>query len=96
MVFNPSFPYRLAHMVTAAFLTTSFVIAGISGWYLAQGPVRRIHPQLATRMALGHDLALLAPLQILLGDLHGLNTLHHQPTKIAAMEGHWEGGKARR
>ena len=78
------------HMVTAAFLTTSFVVAGISAWYLLKGRFPE-HSKICFSMALGL-ISALAPLQILLGDLHGLNTLHHQPTKVAAMEGHWEGG----
>ncbi|AWK88718.1 cytochrome ubiquinol oxidase subunit I [Azospirillum thermophilum] len=90
VVFNPSFPYRLAHMLTAMFLTTSFVVAGISAWYLLR---RRHydHARVGLSMALGM-ITVLAPLQIFLGDLHGLNTLEHQPAKIAAMEGSWEGG----
>ena len=90
VVFNPSFPYRLAHMLTAMFLTTSLVVAGFSAWYL----LRRRHERegwIGYSMALAM-LTVLAPLQIFLGDLHGLNTLEHQPAKIAAMEGHWEGG----
>ncbi|WP_372394440.1 cytochrome ubiquinol oxidase subunit I [Azospirillum sp. HJ39] len=90
VVFNPSFPHRLAHMVTAMFLTTGFVVAGISAWYL----LKRRHVEHA-RIGLGMALSLitvLAPLQIFLGDQHGLNTLEHQPAKIAAMEGSWEGG----
>ena len=90
IVFNPSFPYRLAHMLTAMFLTTSFVVAGISAWYLLK--IRYIeHARIGLSMALGM-ITVLAPLQVFLGDLHGLNTLEHQPAKIAAMEGHWEGG----
>jgi len=90
VVFNPSFPYRLAHMLTAMFLTTSFVVAGFSAWYLLK---RRFiaHARVGLSMALWM-ITVLAPLQVLLGDLHGLNTLEHQPAKIAAMEGHWEGG----
>lgn len=90
VVFNPSFPYRLAHMVTGMYLTTGFVVAGISAWYLLQ---RRFeaYARIGLSMALGL-ITVLAPLQIFLGDLHGLNTLDHQPVKIAAMEGHWEGG----
>jgi cytochrome d ubiquinol oxidase subunit I len=90
VVFNPSFPYRLAHMVTAMFLTTSFVVAGISAFYLL---TRRHfdHAKLGLSMALAL-ITVLAPLQIFLGDEHGLNTLEHQPAKIAAMEGNWEGG----
>jgi len=90
VVFNPSFPYRLAHMLTAMFLTTGFVVAGISAWYLRK---HRHHEH--ARIGLGMALAMitvLAPLQVFLGDLHGLNTLEHQPAKIAAMEGSWEGG----
>jgi cytochrome bd ubiquinol oxidase subunit I len=90
VVFNPSFPYRLTHMLTAAFLTTSFVIAGISALYLLR--YRHVeHARTGLAMSLGL-ITVLAPLQIVLGDLHGLNTLEHQPTKVAAMEGHWEGG----
>lgn len=90
VVFNPSFPYRLTHMLTAMFLTTSFVVAGISAFYLL---TRRFieHARVGLGMALGL-ITVLAPLQVFLGDLHGLNTLEHQPAKIAAMEGHWEGG----
>jgi cytochrome bd ubiquinol oxidase subunit I len=90
IVFNPSFPFRFMHMVTATFLTTSFVVAGISAWYLLKGRFTD-HSRISFSMAIGL-ISILAPLQILLGDLHGLNTLHHQPTKVAAMEGHWEGG----
>src|SRR5689334_603590 len=90
IVFNPSFPYRLMHMVTATFLTTAFVVAGISAWYLLKGRFPQ-HSRLSFSMAVGL-ISVLAPIQIFLGDLHGLNTLEHQPTKIAAMEGNWEGG----
>ncbi|WP_119458372.1 cytochrome ubiquinol oxidase subunit I [Rhodospirillaceae bacterium SYSU D60014] len=87
-IFNPSFPYRLSHMVTAAFLTTAFVVIGISAWYLLKGQFTD-----SARRMLSMTLWLvtvLAPLQIVLGDLHGLNTFEHQPVKVAAMEGHWE------
>jgi cytochrome d ubiquinol oxidase subunit I len=87
-IFNPSFPYRLSHMVTAAFLTTAFAVIGVGAWYL-----RRNRNLPEARLMFSMTLWLvtvLAPLQILLGDLHGLNTLEHQPAKIAAMEGHWE------
>ena len=88
VVFNPSFPYRLAHMVVACFLTTSFVVAGVSAWHLLKQ--RAVpHARIGLSMALGL-IALLAPAQLVLGDLHGLNTLEHQPAKVAAMEGHWE------
>jgi cytochrome d ubiquinol oxidase subunit I len=88
IVFNPSFPYRFLHMMTAAYLTTSIAVLAVGARYLLSGA----HPTEARtmmRMGLGM-VAILAPLQLLLGDQHGLNTLHHQPTKVAAMEGHWE------
>ncbi len=88
VIFNPSFPYRLAHMVVATWLTTAFVIAGVSAWFLYKG----LHQDVA-RFCLRYGIAaaaILAPTQILIGDLHGLNTLEHQPMKVAAMEGHWE------
>jgi cytochrome bd ubiquinol oxidase subunit I len=88
VIWNPSFPYRLAHMVTAAFLATALVVGGSAAWHLLRGtdnvPVRRM-----LSMAMWMVLCT-APLQLLIGDLHGLNTLKHQPAKIAAMEGHWE------
>lgn len=90
IVFNPSFPYRYAHMVCASFLTTAFVAAGVGAWHVWRRPgteFGRMTLKLAVLTA-----ALLAPLQIVIGDLHGLNTLEHQPMKVAAMEGHWETG----
>ena len=88
VVFNPSFPYRLAHMVTAAFLTTAFVVAGVSAWHLLEG---RIVPHARVGFSMAQGLIMvLAPLQIFLGDMHGLNSFEHQPAKVAAMEGHWE------
>ncbi|MBR9812310.1 cytochrome ubiquinol oxidase subunit I [bacterium] len=87
IVFNPSFPYRYAHMICASLLTTAFVAAGVGAWHVLnhkQAEFGRMTLRLAVLTA-----ALLAPLQILLGDLHGLNTLEHQPMKVAAMEGHW-------
>lgn len=88
IVFNPSFPYRLAHMLMASLLTTAFVIAGVSAWHLRRG----LHPELAGRALRLAVLsaAVFAPAQIVLGDLHGLNTYAHQPVKVAAMEGLWE------
>ncbi|MES2919792.1 MAG: cytochrome ubiquinol oxidase subunit I [Pseudomonadota bacterium] len=87
-IFNPSFPYRFVHMVTAAYLTTAFVVVGVSAHYLRR---RRFQDSAPTAFNMGLGLiAILAPLQLVAGDLHGLNTLAHQPAKIAAMEGHWE------
>ena len=87
IIFNPSFPYRLAHMVLAAFLTTCFVIGGVGAWYLRHG----VHVEPAKKMLrLAVVFAAIAvPLQILAGDLHGLNVGEHQPIKLAAMEAHW-------
>jgi cytochrome bd ubiquinol oxidase subunit I len=88
VVFNPSFPYRLVHMVLAAYLTTAFVVGAVGAFHLLrdqQRPAARIMFSMAMWMA-----AVVAPLQILAGDLHGLNTLKHQPAKIAAMEGHFD------
>lgn len=88
VIFNPSFPYRMAHMVLAAFLTTSFVVGGVGAWHLLrdnENPGARLMFSMAMWMA-----ALVAPLQLVAGDLHGLNTLEHQPAKIAAMEGLFE------
>lgn len=91
IVFNPSFPYRFSHMYTAAFLTTSLVVLAVGARYLMAG--KHIEEaKTMTRMGLGM-VVLLAPLQAFLGDMHGLNTLEHQPAKIAAMEGHWDGSK---
>ena len=90
-IFNPSFPYRLAHMVSAAYLTTAFVVLAVGARYLVAG--RHIEDgRTMMRMAIGL-IAVFAPLQLLIGDQHGLNTLEHQPLKIAAMEGHWDGSK---
>ncbi|MFC0716720.1 cytochrome ubiquinol oxidase subunit I [Luteimonas padinae] len=90
VIFNPSFPYRLAHMVLAAFITTCFVIGGVSAWYLRRG----VHVEEGRRMLkLAVAFAAIAlPLQVLVGDLHGLNVGEHQPVKLAAMEAHWEHG----
>lgn len=88
VIFNPSFPYRFTHMVAAAYLTTAFVVSGIGAWYILQN---RSAPH--GRIMLGMGLSLivwLAPLQLVIGDLHGLNAREHQPAKIAAVEAHWE------
>ena len=87
IIFNPSFPYRLAHTVFAAYLTTAFVVGGVGAWHLLRG---NSSPQVRTMYSMAMWMAaLVAPVQILLGDLHGLNTLEHQPAKIMAMEGHY-------
>jgi len=88
IIFNPSFPYRFVHMVTAAYLTTAFTVAGIGAFYLWRGrhiPHARVMLGMAMIMAV-----FVAPLQLLFGDMHGLNTFKHQPAKVAAMEGLWE------
>jgi cytochrome d ubiquinol oxidase subunit I len=93
IIFNPSFPYRFAHMLNAAYLTTAAVVLAVGARYALAGR----HPEEARtmlRMAVGMILVS-GPLQLVIGDLHGLNTLEHQPVKVAAMEGHWresEGG----
>jgi cytochrome bd ubiquinol oxidase subunit I len=88
IIFNPSFPYRLVHMVLASALTCAFLLIGISAWQLLKG-VATASASRVLRTGLIFA-ALVAPAQMLAGDLHGLNTLKHQPQKIAAMEGIWE------
>lgn len=88
VIFNPSFPYRLAHMLCACFITGALFVAGVSAVQLR---LRRAeeHGRVALSLAIGL-LAILAPLQLVIGDLHGLNTREHQPVKLAAIEGRWE------
>lgn len=88
VIFNPSLPYRFAHTLLASGLTASFLIAGISAYQLIKQPSHRA-AKLGLRVSL-LAAALFIPVQIFVGDLHGLNTLEHQPAKIAAMEGVWE------
>jgi cytochrome d ubiquinol oxidase subunit I len=88
VIFNPSFPYRFTHMMIATYLTTSLVVAATGARYLLAGKYRE-EAMTMLRMGLGM-LALMAPLQALVGDLHGLNTLKHQPAKVAAIEAHWK------
>ncbi|CAI2537232.1 Cytochrome d ubiquinol oxidase subunit 1 [Serratia ficaria] len=88
IVFNPSFPYRLMHMTTAAFLSSAFFVGASAAWHLLKGndtPAIRKMLSMALWMAL-----IVSPVQAVLGDAHGLNTLKYQPAKIAAIEGHWE------
>jgi cytochrome d ubiquinol oxidase subunit I len=88
IVFNPSFPYRFVHMTLAAYLSTCFVVAGVAAMYLRHGRFPRratLMLQLAVVFA-----SIVVPLQIFVGDQHGLNTQEHQPAKIAAVEAHWE------
>jgi cytochrome bd ubiquinol oxidase subunit I len=88
IILNPSFPYRFAHMVVASYLTVAFIVAAVGAGYWLAG---RFSDQAQTMLRMGLGLALLlAPLQALIGDFHGLNTLKYQPAKIAAIEAHWE------
>lgn len=91
IIFNPSFPFRFAHMVTAAFLTTAFVVGGIGAYYIQSKKhvANRKHGQVMLGMAMIMAI-FVAPAQVLIGDEHGLNTLEHQPAKVAAMEGIWD------
>jgi cytochrome d ubiquinol oxidase subunit I len=106
VIFNPSFPYRLVHMLLAAYLTTAFVVGGVAAFHLLKERMSRGQPgaapspesQAATRVMFSMAMwmaAIVAPIQIMAGDAHGLNTLAYQPAKIAAIEGHTESqGKA--
>jgi cytochrome d ubiquinol oxidase subunit I len=88
IIFNPSFPYRFFHMTLATFLTTACVVAGVGAWYLLRQRYTS-HAKIMFAKAL-LAIAILAPLQLLVGDLHGGNTLEHQPVKVSAMEGIWD------
>ena len=88
IIFSPSFPYRFAHTVTAAYLTTAFIVGGVGAWHLLRD---RANQGARTMFSMAMWMAaLVAPLQIVLGHEHGLNTLEHQPAKVMAMEGHYE------
>ena len=90
IIFNPSFPYRFAHMIIAAYLTTAFVVAGVGAYYL----FKKFYVEHA-RVMLGMAMIIViffTPLQMIIGHLHGENTMEHQPVKIAAIEGNWERG----
>ena len=88
IVFNPSFPYRLVHMVIAAYLTTALLVGGVAAWHLLRGN-RSDEARTMFSMAMWMA-AIVAPIQIVAGDMHGLNTLEHQPAKVMAMEGHFQ------
>ena len=89
IVFNPSFPYRLVHTVLAAYLTTAFVVGGVGAWHLLKD---RANPHARKMFSMAMWMAaIVVPVQIFAGDLHGLNTMEHQPQKVMAMEGHYEG-----
>ena len=88
IIFNPSFPYRLVHTVIAAYLTTALVVGAVGAWHLLRD---RANPGARTMFSMAMWMAaIVAPIQIVAGDLHGLNTLEHQPAKVMAMEGHFE------
>ncbi|MDP4605386.1 MAG: cytochrome ubiquinol oxidase subunit I [Erythrobacter sp.] len=88
IVFNPSFPYRLVHTVMAAYLTTAFVVGAVGAWHLLKD---KANPHARTMFSMAMWMAaIVTPLQIFAGDMHGLNTLEHQPAKVMAMEGHYQ------
>lgn len=87
IIFNPSMPYRLAHMMTASFLTVFFLLAGLSAYRYLQGSRSQANRKVLKLAIVA--AAIFTPIQIFLGDMHGLNTLKHQPAKLAAMEGIW-------
>ncbi|MGO4766232.1 cytochrome ubiquinol oxidase subunit I [Cupriavidus sp. 2KB_3] len=88
VIFNPSFPYRLAHMVMSAMLATALFVGASGAWHLLRGDRQ---PAIKRMFSMAMWMLLVAaPLQVVIGDAHGLNTLKHQPAKIAAVEGHWE------
>ena len=88
IIFNPSFPYRLVHTVTVAYLTTAFVVGGVGAWHLLRDRTN-LHARKMFSMAMWMA-AIVAPIQIVAGDMHGINTLEHQPQKVMAMEGHYQ------
>ena len=88
VIFNPSFPFRLAHMSVAAFLTTALFVGASAAWLLLK---KKDAPAVRKMLSMAMWMVLIvAPIQAVIGDFHGLNTLKHQPAKIAALEGHWE------
>lgn len=88
IIFNPSFPYRFIHMITAAYLTTAFFVGGVAAYYLLKNVY---HTQAKIMLAMSCLLvSIVAPAQLIFGHMHGINTLEHQPVKLAAMEGNWD------
>ena len=88
VIFNPSFPYRLAHTVVASYIATALMVGGAAAWHLLRG---RDNTRVRTMLSMALWMLLAAaPIQALIGDQHGLNTMEHQPAKLAAIEGHWE------
>ncbi len=91
IIFNPSFPYRLAHVVTAIYVTTGFVVVGVASFWLLR---RRFYEEARTMLSMTlWLLTVLVPLQALIGDQHGLDTLKYQPAKLAGIEAIWDGGR---
>ena len=88
IIFNPSFPYRLVHTVTGFYLTTAFAVLGVTAWHLKRE--RHVAESRAVLAMTVTFIAIFVPIQIIAGDLHGINTMHHQPIKLAAMEGLWD------
>ena len=90
VIFNPSFPYRLTHTVVASYIATALMVAGAAAWHLLRG---RDNTRVRTMLSMAMWMLLIAaPVQALIGDHHGLNTMEHQPAKLSAIEGHWEHG----
>jgi cytochrome d ubiquinol oxidase subunit I len=91
VIFNPSFPYRLTHTVVASYIATALMVAGAAAWHLLCG---RDNTRVRTMLSMALWMLLAAaPIQALIGDQHGLNTMEYQPAKLAAIEGHWEHGR---
>lgn len=88
IIFNPSFPYRMMHVVAATYLTTALIVGAVGAWHLLRNALNE-RARVMLSMAMWMVLAV-APVQAVIGDLHGINTLEHQPQKVAAMEGNWE------
>ncbi|MEO0413092.1 MAG: cytochrome ubiquinol oxidase subunit I [Pseudomonadota bacterium] len=89
IIFNPSFPYRLTHTLTASYLTTAFIVGGVGAWHLLKGRGDNAGVKVMFSMAMWMAVVV-APLQLVFGHAHGENTMEHQPAKVMAMEGHYE------